>query len=339
MRTEIRALSCILTLLDDQETLEVGLLLISTLCHDCDAALEFGLKGLHQRLMKLSRISHGDFLDLVYDTIQAAADGLPPGHSFPMEQELEGHAPPPPHTFHIHNVRLKIRCDTSLRLHSQGDVGRLLWPAALVMARWIIRTFPNWLPGHKPLAPCKLLELGAGVGLTGLAAAHLVSHVTLSDWDPIVLANLRYNAALVMDQTKLPKGLNKECSVLPQEHRVVVSHLDWNLLRNDGMKYNVIIGSDIVCSENDGRAVAKVIASLLEPTGVAYIVLPPSWVRWGVEVFISSAQDFGLKDTVQKVDITDISADESPDKDDEEDIAIGGGYEKMLEIHKLSWKS
>ena len=38
-------------------------------------------------------------------------------------------------------------------------------------------------------------ELGAGIGLTGLAAAQVVGLVVLTDFQSAVLANLEYNAA------------------------------------------------------------------------------------------------------------------------------------------------
>jgi len=293
LRTGLRCLSNVLELLDEEATVEAGLRLVTELCHDCDAALELGLRGLHPLLAKLTRTCTGDSLELVYDAVQSAADGLPPGHAFPMGQELEGHDPPPPHLLHLPSVILQVRCDTSLRLHSQGDVGRLLWPAAMVMARWLLRTSPAWLPPSTTLASCKLLELGAGIGVTGLAAAQLVGHVTLSDWDPSVLANLRYNAALVKD-TSQPAGAAAVPTDLPAGHILHVQHLDWYCLDKIRDKFDVIIGSDIVCSVEDGEAVAGVVASLLSPTGLAYILLPPARVRWGVEVLNTSSIKLGL---------------------------------------------
>lgn len=92
------------------------------------------------------------------------------------------------------------------------DVGRLLWPAAPVLAAWCV-AHRRWLAG------ARVLELGAGVGLTGaVAGAHaalaeleaaaasggapleaFASRVTLTDTDAdggVVLANLARAAAL-----------------------------------------------------------------------------------------------------------------------------------------------
>ena len=336
LRSGLKVVSNVLELLDDEDTLEAGLRLVIELCQDCDAALELGLRGLHPVLARLTRSCTGDSLELVYEAVQAAAAGLPPGHTFPMEQELDGHLPPPPHLLHLPSVILQVRCDTSLRLHSQGDVGRLLWPAAMVMARWLLRTAPVWLPPSTSLSSCRLLELGAGVGVTGLAAAQLVGHVTLSDWDPNVLANLRYNIALAKD-TSQPPGATSLPTSLPKGHTLDVQHLDWKCLSKIRDKYDIIIGSDIVCSVEDGEAVAGAVASLLSPTGLAYMLLPPTRVRWGVEVLKTTASTLGLSDSIEKVDREDVKAVEDEGDEKEDDVTIGGGYEDMLELHILSW--
>jgi hypothetical protein len=214
LRSGLKVVSNVLELLDDEETLEAGLRLVIELCQDCDAALELGLRGLHPVLARLTRSCNGDSLELVYEAVQAAAAGLPPGHTFPMEQELDGHLPPPP---------------------------------------------------------------------------------------------------------------------------LDVQHLDWKCLSKIRDKYDIIIGSDIVCSVEDGEAVAGAVASLLSPTGLAYMLIPPTRVRWGVEVLKTTASILGLSDSIEKVDREDVKAVEEEGDEKEDDVTIGGGYEDMLELHILSW--
>ncbi len=68
-----------------------------------------------------------------------------------------------------------------------NEVGLRLWPAAEVLVEWALDT----------LKPSRVLELGAGLGLVGLALARRPGfQVTLTDGDARVCANLRYNAAL-----------------------------------------------------------------------------------------------------------------------------------------------
>lgn len=375
IRSAADGLDKVIKLLDEKDSLEVGLKIIAELCKDCDAALEFGQRGLHPVLSRLTRTCTGECLDLVFQAVQAAVSGLPPGHAFPMSQGLAGMYPPLPHILHLPSATLQVRCDTSLRLHSQGDVGRLLWPSAMVMARWLLRTAPSWLPPSSSLSSCKLLELGAGVGVTGLAASLLVGHVTLSDYDPNVLANLHYNVSLLQDsasstrtnsppstlksfalppqssklsspplqeETSSPTSPGRPSSLhsfLPRGHTLEVVHMDWKHLSSKTEKYDVILGSDVVCSASDGEAVAGAVAALLSHTGKAYLLLPPVHVRWGVEVLTRAARDLGLVDTIEKVAREDVQGVEEEGEEREEDIAIGGGYEDTLQLHVLTWKS
>ncbi len=112
----------------------------------------------------------------------------------------------------------------------------MLWPAARVLARWLLRTAPGWLPSSIEPLNCRLLELGAGIGLTGLAAAQVVGSVCLTDFQPAVLANLEYNAALVRDSSSAAR--TSEATALPNGHKVDVSHLDWMKLES----YLVVAG-------------------------------------------------------------------------------------------------
>ena len=181
LRAEDRALPLVLfSLADSTPALVVdGLHLVILLCQDCDCALQLAQLGLHHRLSHLLVSSDPDILDLVYLAIQAADDGLPLGLAFPLPRGLPGLHPPLPHTFQLpHDVHLVARAETCRRLSSQQDVGQRLWPAALVLARWLLRTAPAWIPASVHPSTCRLLELGAGLGLTGLAAAQVGQVVT-----------------------------------------------------------------------------------------------------------------------------------------------------------------
>lgn len=90
-----------------------------------------------------------------------------------------------------------------------AETGCMLWPASLFLAVWLLQA-----ENAEIIRDQHVLELGAGVGMLGLALAHRdrVASVTLTDCVVLTLDNLRLNAR------QLPS------SVAP---RVAVRHLDW----------------------------------------------------------------------------------------------------------------
>ncbi|DBA02854.1 TPA: hypothetical protein N0F65_006644 [Lagenidium giganteum] len=73
-----------------------------------------------------------------------------------------------------------------------NEVGLKIWEAGWFLADYIV-AFPEQFRGRV------VLELGAGVGLTGLVLAKCRAHparVVLSDYAPLVMQNLRYNIEL-----------------------------------------------------------------------------------------------------------------------------------------------
>lgn len=71
-----------------------------------------------------------------------------------------------------------------------GGLGCALWDGGLVLARWVYQK--GGLVFHNK----SVLELGCGVGLAGIVAAHWASHVTLTDYIEETVRNAVYNAKL-----------------------------------------------------------------------------------------------------------------------------------------------
>ena len=76
--------------------------------------------------------------------------------------------------------------------YSESGTAYNVWTAAMVLAQWMTRS--------QKFAACisertKMLELGSGLGVSGIVAAKLGANVTLSDFVPHVLDNL--NASIV----------------------------------------------------------------------------------------------------------------------------------------------
>ena len=86
-----------------------------------------------------------------------------------------------------------------------ASIGGKPWDASLLMAAWIAESTASEQPllhFPPPSAPGtgapRVLELGAGLGIVGIAFAKAYPHcaVTLSDYDPALLANLHENLQL-----------------------------------------------------------------------------------------------------------------------------------------------
>lgn len=103
--------------------------------------------------------------------------------------------------------------------------GQVVWPAALVLVQHVI-TETSKFSGKE------VLELGAGVGLTGLVTAHMAQNVVLSDYHDVVLKAL---------------GKNVEHSGLSN---VACAKLRWgeNLreFKEEHGEFDILMGSDIV---------------------------------------------------------------------------------------------
>lgn len=120
-----------------------------------------------------------------------------------------------------------------------------LWEAAMVLADLMLATPPA-------KAGQTLLEIGAGLGAPGLAAALAGHQVTLSDYEPHILDFQRVSAAA----TGL-KGV--ECRLL-----------DW-LKPPDLPPFDTIIGAEILFREDFFVPLLNIFRSLLADDGVIYL--------------------------------------------------------------------
>lgn len=117
-----------------------------------------------------------------------------------------------------------------------------LWPAAVVMAR-VLRHAP-WPVGTR------LLELGAGVGLVGVAAALRGDDVTMTDYDAdavkVALENARLNAV--------------QAQARP---------LDWREPQTE--TFPVVIASEVLYEERNHAPILSLLEQILPKDGVCWI--------------------------------------------------------------------
>lgn len=119
-----------------------------------------------------------------------------------------------------------------------------LWEGAIVLAQY--------LAGQQYAAGTKLLELGAGMGAPGLAAAAAGCSVTLTDYEELILDFERVSAAA------------------SRLDNVRFAILDWK--NPPAMeRYDIIVGAEILFREEFFEPLLKVIGRALKPDGVVYL--------------------------------------------------------------------
>jgi len=232
------------------------------------------------------------------------------------------------------------------RQTSQQDVGYLLWPASLPFTRWLVAHRRVLFGGG-----VQVLELGSGCGLCGIAAGifshpHFMqetdakkrSHVVLSDFNPLVLENLRRNAAfnepsLHADQSE---HISLGCLSQGPESLFSVEKLDWKEEGELNSLFDVVIGCDIICTEEDAAAVAKVCRQRLkEGGGLALICVPPNEVRWGVSALPAALSKEELEWSVISLHPSFLQASFSGEVNDS--LEVGGVQaEEMWKAQELA---
>ncbi len=192
--------------------------------------------------------------------------------------------------------RLKVG-DNTLRLLKIADIEELLagkdpfanvsefpfwvklWEAAMVLA-YVMSRLPD--PQGK-----SVLELGAGLGAPGLAAAAAGFNVTISDYEAIIMDFQRVSAAA--------SGL----------HNITFTHLDW-LNPPDLAPFDILAGAEILFREEFFEPLLTVFKKYLKPEGLIYLAHDAS--RRSLPLFLELAKkDFDItlaKQVIKKQDQT-----------------------------------
>ena len=143
-----------------------------------------------------------------------------------------------------------------------------LWPTSLETATALLRE--NWRAGTT------FLELGAGIGLTGLAALAAGLKVTFSDYDAQAVRLALFNAR--------QNGFHESRGLL----------LDW---RAPGCeKFSLIVGCDVVYEARNHAPLLDVVDAMLEPSGTCWITDPG---RHQADLFVKAARSRGYRCTLQ----------------------------------------
>ena len=138
-----------------------------------------------------------------------------------------------------------------------------LWPPTTALCELLSKA--DWP------AQSRVLELGCGIGLVGMAAAARGCEVTFSDYVPmaveVAVANARENGY----------------------HAVRGLVLDWNAPTDE--QFDVLLGSDILYDRKNHRPLVGVLRTMLAPGGTAWI---GDAGRYHVAEFIEWAWEAGF---------------------------------------------
>ena len=147
---------------------------------------------------------------------------------------------------------------TNHRIADGDQTGEIPWAAMPILCYYLLSPV-----GHTLLANSSVIELGAGVGVPGIIAARSCASLTLTDFNPVVLDLLRATLTL---------------NVVPPSTQVLP--LAWG--RDNvpqGMKAQVLLGSDLVYSVDCVTKLLETVNGLLDADQEAVLIL--SYVsRW-----------------------------------------------------------
>jgi predicted nicotinamide N-methyase len=146
-----------------------------------------------------------------------------------------------------------------------------LWPSSVAMARW--------LPHADLPAGTRALELGSGIGVTGLAGVALGWEVTFSDYDDQALRLCRHNAER-----------NGFTGIRTQ-------HLDWRAPLPE--QFPIIFGCEVTYEAASHEPLLRLIRQMLSPVGCCWLGDPG---RSQGPAFVALARECGFAVVVRDAD-------------------------------------
>lgn len=127
-----------------------------------------------------------------------------------------------------------------------------VWISSVELARWCLE--------EGNLRGKRVLEIGCGLGLAGIAAAVAGAEVVLSDYEHDALQFAGYNACLNLHSAA-------------ERSRVQLLHLDWRRLPSLE-PFDMIMGADIAYERKNFRSLIALMQSLVVPDGTVVLTDP-----------------------------------------------------------------
>ncbi|MCB9953483.1 MAG: methyltransferase domain-containing protein [Planctomycetaceae bacterium] len=142
-----------------------------------------------------------------------------------------------------------------------------MWPSAPMAAATL--RFAPWKAGSR------VLEVGCGLGLVGLAGLKRGDQVVFSDYDELPLNLVRENA--------IRNGLGEPETLL----------LDWRIPQD--LTFDAIVGCEVTYDAALHSILLEMLKSTLSPNGVCWLSDPG---RMQAPNFLKAARDFGFRVTI-----------------------------------------
>lgn len=156
----------------------------------------------------------------------------------------------PAHDLHLHLLKITdieqiLKGKDPLKNPEEFPFWIRLWEAAIVLSRFIVSSL-------RPDPGTTVLELGAGLGAPGLAAAALGCSVTLTDYEDIILDFARVSAAAA------------------HLENVRFELLDW-LAPPEMKQYDIILGAEVLFRDEFFAPLLAIVRQALKPDGAVYL--------------------------------------------------------------------
>ena len=180
------------------------------------------------------------------------------------------------------NKDLSVKLTEQTLFAADGGEGLHLWEASVVLTRYCLQ--------NKEIFKNKdIIELGTGCGLLGISILKqipLINHYTFSDYQDSVINNLNTN--LIRNKLKD----NKKYDILK---------LDWRDYEKIDLKYDIILGSELIYKGGYIQELAKLINKILKDDGICYISMPEK--RSMTSTFLEYIKECGMKYQTEFYDI------------------------------------
>ena len=172
------------------------------------------------------------------------------------------------------NKDLSVKLSEQTLFTADGGEGLHLWEASVVLTRYCLQN-------KEIFKDKRIIELGTGCGLLGISILKqipLISHYTFSDYQDSVLENLNKN--IIKNDLKE----NKKYDIIK---------LDWRDYSKIDLKYDIILGSELIYKGGYIQELAKMINTLLKDNGFCFISMPEK--RSMTNTFLQYIKECGLK--------------------------------------------